>query len=194
MGGCMATGAPSNPPCVIIDSNILIAICCKEAGRHALAHAELVSYASRGYEFFAPGCIVSECLYVLAEKLDRHRTLTPGEHAAALSDLCSYMTMLLPLPGSDFSLTARSEQIRSGYGASRSADGIFIAMAEELTATRATEILTFDTGLPRQASRNAPTVSVRVLPTVVPSAPAPAVAPTGSPSPTPPSPTTPSAP
>ena len=67
---------------MIVDSNVLIAICCKEAGRHALADAELVSYASRGYQFFAPGCIVSECLYVLAEKVDRHKTLTPAEHAA----------------------------------------------------------------------------------------------------------------
>jgi predicted nucleic acid-binding protein len=91
----MATSPPSNPPCVIVDSNVLIAICCKEAGRHALADAELVSYASRGYQFLAPGCIVSECLYVLAEKVDRHKTLTPAEHAAALADLCTYMGMFL---------------------------------------------------------------------------------------------------
>ena len=91
-----------------------------------------MNYASRGYQFFAPGCIVSECLYVLAEKVDRDKTLTPPEHAAALADLCTYMGMLLPPPSGDFSLTARSEQIRSGYGASRSADGVFIALAEEL--------------------------------------------------------------
>ncbi len=66
----MATSPPSDPPCLIIDSNILIAIGCKEAGRHALADAGLVSYASRGFQFFAPACILSECLYVLAEKVD----------------------------------------------------------------------------------------------------------------------------
>ncbi len=114
MGGCMAASTPSNPPCVVIDSNVLIAISCKEAGRHALADAELVSYASRGCQFFAPGCIVSECLYVLAEKVNRHKTLTTVEHAAALADLCTYMGMLSPPPSGDFSLTARSEQIRSG--------------------------------------------------------------------------------
>lgn len=193
-GECMATGPPSNPPCVIIDSNVLIAICCKEAGRHTLANAELVSYASGGYQFFAPGCIVSECLYILAEKVDRHKTLTPTEHAAALADLCTCMRMLLPPPGGDFALTARSEQIRSGYGASRSADGIFIALAEELTASRTAEILTFDTELPKQASKNAPTVSVRVLTTVAPSAPTSAGAPTPTPPPTPPAPSIPAAP
>ncbi len=181
----MATSPPSNPPCVTIDSNVLIAICCKEVGRHALADAELVNYASRGYEFFAPGCIVSECLYVLAEKVDRHKTLTPAEHAAALADLRTYMGMLLPPPSGDFSLTARAEQIRSGYGASRSADGIFIALAEELTASRTTEILTFDTELSKQAMKNAPTVSVRVLTTVALSAARPAAAPAATPPPTP---------
>ena len=92
------------------------------------------------------------------------------------------MGMLLPPPSGDFSLTARSEQIRSGYGASRSADGIFIALAEELTATRATEVLTFDTELSKQARKNAPTVTVRALSTQGPGAPT-------SP-PTPPPPTT----
>jgi predicted nucleic acid-binding protein len=191
MGACMAASTPGNSPCVVIDSNVLIAICCKEAGRHALADAELVSYASRGCQFFAPGCIVIECLYVLAEKVDRHKTLTPAEHAAALADLCTYMGMLSPPPSGDFSLTARSEQIRSGYGASRSADGIFIALAEELAATRSAELLTFDTELPKQASKNAPTVSVRVLTTVPSTAPPPSAAPTGgSPPATPPTATT----
>lgn len=165
----MAASPSSNPPCLIIDSNVLIAICCKEAGRHALADAELVDHAARGYQFFAPGCIVSECLYVLAEKVERHGTLARAEHAAALADPCAFMGMLLPPPGGDFSLTARAEQIRTGYGASRSADGIFIALAEELTATRTTELLTFDAELPRQAKRNAPSVSVRVLTPTAPS-------------------------
>jgi len=181
----MATSPANNPPCVTIDSNILIAICCKEAGRHALADSELVNYASRGYKFFAPGCIVSECLYVLAQKLDRDKTLTPPEHAAALADLCTYMGMLLPPPSGDFSLTARSEEVRSGYGASRSADGVFIALAEELTATCPTEILTFDAELAKQARRNAPTVSVRVLTTVAPGSATPTVAPAPIPPPPP---------
>jgi len=183
----MATRPASNPPCVTIDSNVLIAISCKEVGRHALADAELANYATNGYEFFAPGCIVSECLYVLAEKVDRHKTLTPSEHAAALADLCTYMGMLLPPPSGDFSLTSRAEQIRSGYGASRSADGIFIALAEQLTASRVTEILTFDSDLSKQAMKNAPTVSVRVLTPIAPSSASPAVAPGA----TPPPPTTP---
>jgi predicted nucleic acid-binding protein len=166
-GGSMATSPSSSPPCLTIDSNILIAICSKEAGRHVLAHAELTSYATRGYEFYAPGYIAGECLYVLCRKLEVDRSITPAEHAAAVADLSTYLRMILPPPNGEASLVARAEQMRSGFGCSRSADGLFIALAEELTASRTTELLTFDTGIPNQVRRNAPTVSVRLLPTVM---------------------------
>ncbi len=147
-GGSMATSPPSSPPCLTIDSNVLIAICSKEAGRHVLAHAELASYATRGYEFYAPGYIVGECLYVLCRKLEVDRSITPAEHAAAVVDLSTYMRMILPPPSGEASLVTRAEQIRSGFGCSRSADGLFIALAEELTASRTTELLTFDSRPP----------------------------------------------
>ena len=78
----------------MIDSNVLIAICSKEAGRHAAAHAELTSYATRGYEFYAPGSILGECLYVLCRKVDVDRSITPAEHASAVADLSTYMGMI----------------------------------------------------------------------------------------------------
>ena len=133
----MATVPPSKPPCLTIDSNVLIAICAKEAGRHTLAHAELTAYATQGYQFYAPGYILGECLYVLCRKLEVDRTLTPAEHAAAVADLSTYMGMILPPPNGEASLVIRAEQIRSGYGCSRSADGIFIALAEELDLNQA---------------------------------------------------------
>jgi predicted nucleic acid-binding protein len=169
-GGSMATSSPTSPPCLTIDSNILIAICSKEVGRHTLADAELTSYAMRGYEFYAPGYIVGECLYVLCRKLEVDRSITPAEHAVAVADLSTYMKMILPPPNGEASLVTRAEEIRGGFGCSRSADGLFIALAEELTASRTTELLTFDAGIPSQTRRHAPTVAVRVLPTVVGSA------------------------
>ena len=182
----MATNPPSRPPALTIDSNVLIAICSKEAGRHALAHAELMSDASRGFEFFAPGYIVGECLYVLCRKLEVDRTLTPAEHAAAVADLSTYMGMILPPPSGEASLVNRAEQIRSGYGCSRSADAIFIALAEQLAATRPTRLLTFDTGFKNRASRNAPTVDVHEL-----MPPAAGAVTAAAPPPAPPSPATP---
>ena len=174
----MATVPPSNPPCVTIDSNVLIAICAKEAGRHTLAHAELTAYANQGYDFYAPGYILGECLYVLCRKLEVDGTLTPVEHAAAIADLSTYMGMILPPPNGEASLVIRAEKIRSGYGCSRSADGIFIALAEELAATRTCKLLTFDTGFKNQASTNAPTVDVQELATPATGTPPPATPPT----------------
>src|SRR5271166_3204870 len=68
---------------------------------------------------------------------------------------------------------------RSGYGCSRSADGIYIALAEDLTARGTAELVTFDTGMPNQVAANAPAVTVRLLPTLSP------VPPVTSPSPPP---------
>ena len=73
------------------------------------------------------------------------------------------MASVLPPPNGEASLIHRAEQIGSGYGCSRSADGLYIALAEELTATRPTILLTFDQGLPNQAAANAPTVTVKGL-------------------------------
>ncbi|MGO9599350.1 MAG: type II toxin-antitoxin system VapC family toxin [Isosphaeraceae bacterium] len=181
----MATVSPSKQPCLTVDSNVLIAICAKEAGRHTLAHAELTAYATQGYEFYAPGLILGECLYVLCRKLELDGTLTPAEHAAAVADLSTYMGMILPPPNGEASLVIRAEQIRSGYGCSRSADGIFLALAEELAATRTCRLLTFDTGFKGQARTNAPIVDVHELVTPATGTPPPASPPTPAAAPSP---------
>lgn len=61
-------------------------------------------------------------------------------------------------------IIAEALYVLCGYSCRRSADGIYIALAEELAQTRTTELLTFDTDLPKQAARNAPTVKVNLLP------------------------------
>ena len=73
------------------------------------------------------------------------------------------MRTVLPPPNGDSVLIERAEQISSGYGCSRSADGIYIALAEELTQTRPTVLLTFDKELQKQANKQAPSVVVQVL-------------------------------
>ena len=45
----------------------------------------------------------------------------------------------------------------------RTADSIYPALAEELAQTRPAVLLTFDPGIPNQAAKNAPTVTVQVL-------------------------------
>lgn len=157
----MAT-VTTNPPSVTIDANVLIALCSKEVDQYAIAHAEMVRYATEGYQFYAPGVVVAESLFILCKKL-QDSSLSPADHAAAVTDLCTFMAMIHPPPSGDGALVARAEQIRQGYGCSRSADGIYIALTEELTKKGEAEILTFDGGMKNQARANAPKVKVNVL-------------------------------
>ncbi len=152
----------SNPGAVTIDANVMIAISSREAGHDAVATAELGRYASLGYEWFAPGTIISETLYILCGKLNSG-ILSPADYATAVQTFARTMNSVLPPPTGDAALVLRAEQIGSGYGCSRSADGIYIALAEQLAQTQPTVLLTFDKGLPKQAAMHAPTVMVHLL-------------------------------
>jgi len=158
----MASNPTNSPGAVVIDANVVIAISAKEAGRDMAATAELTRYASLGYEWFAPGTIVSETLYILCGKLNSG-ILSPADYATAVQTFARTMNSILPPPGGDAGLVLRAEQIGGGYGCSRSADAIYIALAEQLALTRPTVLLTFDKGLPKQAAARAPTVSVHLL-------------------------------
>jgi predicted nucleic acid-binding protein len=158
----MAMLPVSQPPSLTIDANVLIALCAKERDKHAIADAELTRYAQAGYRFYAPGVVVAECLYVLCKKLEENR-ISPTDHATAVADLCTYMGMILPPPQGDRALLARADQIRTGYGCSRSSDSLYVALTEELSGAGPAELLTFDAGLQNQVRANAPSVVIRLL-------------------------------
>lgn len=151
-----------SPGVVVIDANILIAICARETDKFSLAETALKDYAARGWLFYAPGVIVSEVLYILCGKL-QSGSLAPVDHAKAVQDFADQMRVVLPPPFGDASLIIRAETLRSGYGCSRSADGIYLALAEALSQQGVTELLTFDSGLINQATKNAPTVKINLL-------------------------------
>jgi predicted nucleic acid-binding protein len=161
-GPCMTVSLFSNPGAVTIDANVMIAISSREAGRDAAATTELSRYASIGYEWFAPGTIVSETLYILCGK-HSSGILTTADYAASVQTFARIMSSVLSPPSGEAALILRAEHIGSGYGCSRSADGIYIALAEQLAQTRPSILLTFDKGLPKQATRHAPTVQVHLL-------------------------------
>jgi predicted nucleic acid-binding protein len=79
--------APSNPQgSVVIDANVLIAICSKEAGRHIKAEDRLKHYGQQGWHLYAPGVIVAETLYVLCGKYQSSpegRSSNQGQTAGA---------------------------------------------------------------------------------------------------------------
>lgn len=158
----MVSSPPSSPGALVIDANVTIALAAKETGRETISLAEMTRYARLGYVWYAPGVLIAETLYVLCGKKQRGE-LSPADYVTAVTGFQKTMTSIHPPPDGDRALIAHAEQIGDSYGCSRSADGIYIALAEELTKTRPTVLLTFDQSMPNQAARNAPSVTVQVL-------------------------------
>ena len=159
----MASATKVSPASVVLDANVVIALCANEADKVANADAKVKEYLADGSHFYAPGVLVAECLYVLCRKL-MDGVLTPVEHGAAVQALIAMAAAIDPPPHGDRSLIQRAEAIRGTLGCSRSADGIYLALADELAKNSTTEILTFDTGMPSQAVAGAVGAQVVVLP------------------------------
>ncbi len=158
----MATIPASSSPAIVIDANVMIALCAKETDKYAMALAQIQQYVHDGFVAYAPGGIVMETLYALCRKL-QDGFLTTTEHAQAVQHFEQRMLGILPPPNGEASLVARAEQIRGTYSCRRSADALYIALAEELTQMGSTELVTFDADLQKQAAAAAPSVVVRLL-------------------------------
>jgi predicted nucleic acid-binding protein len=153
---------PSNPGAVVVDANILISICAKEPS-HTTAETALADYATKSFAFYAPNVIVPEVLYVLCQQL-QSGLLVQAEYEKAILAFKKQLAPISMPPGGDASLIDRAIEIQSGYGCSRSADCLYIALAEELAKSGAAELLTFDKGAVNQVARHAPSVKVNLLP------------------------------
>ncbi len=147
---------------VVLDANVAISVAAKEAATEVKAKATIAQYTNSGHAFFAPGVIISETFYALRNQM-KNGILTPAEYGQAVLDFDALMRNVGPPPNGDVSLILRADQICTGYGASRSADAIYIALAEELSRVCPARLLTFDRDLVKQAARNAPTVNVHLL-------------------------------
>ena len=151
----------SLPNAVVIDACILVSISSNEACSYKIAEKSFDTYAMNGWEFFAPNVIISEGMFALCKKLNAN-ILTAKDHDKAVESYLDY-TSFISLHNNESSLMKRAVEIRKGYGCSRSADGIYIALAEELTKSRTTEFLTLDGGMKNQISNSAPTVNLNLL-------------------------------
>lgn len=159
----MASTPASSPGSVVIDANVLIAICAREKDKFDKAQDALNDYARSGWLFYAPGVVIGEVLYVLCGKL-QNGTFTTIEHKKAIKSFEAQIRAILPPPNGDAALVNKAEELRSGYGCSRSADSIYLALAWELAQSVATELLTFDKDLEKQAVKNAPSLKINLLP------------------------------
>ena len=147
---------------VVIDANVLVAICAKEP-HSRIAEDALDDYAARNWFFYAPGALLTEGLFILCRKL-HDGMLTDVEHTEAVANFNDYMQGIRPSPLGDVRFILRNEEIRKGYSCLHSADAFYIALTEALAADGAAELLTFDKRLVNVAANNAPSVKVNLLP------------------------------
>ena len=153
---------PNNPAgAVVIDANILIAICSKEP-TEATARAALTYYINKNWAVYAPGVLSSEVLFVLCKKV-QNGIINEDTYQKAVEDLIDFISVILPPPNGDAALLIRAEQIRTNYSCLHTTDGFYLALTEELGRLGASEFLTFDQGTVNVAARNAPTVNVNLL-------------------------------
>jgi predicted nucleic acid-binding protein len=152
----------SRPSAVVIDSNVLISICSKETS-HSTAVQALADFAAKSSVFYVPGVLVAEVLFVLCRKLS-DGTLTVSAYDEAIEILKDHLAVMLPPPHGDSALVQRAKEIQTGYSCLHSADCLYVALAEELTASGHAEFLTFDKRVVNLAANNAPTVNVNLLP------------------------------
>ena len=158
----MAIPPGSSLSAVVPDASVLVSIVAKEAYSYPVTVAQMRQYAQDGWLVYAPGVIVSEALFALCRKL-QNSILTAAQHARAVQRLARATAGVLPPPMGEAALIERAEQIRGSYGCSRSADSLYIALAEQLAQTRQTEFVTLDMAIPAWAASAAPTVTVRLL-------------------------------
>jgi predicted nucleic acid-binding protein len=92
---------------VVVDANIPIAIVTSEPGEPKET-AAINQYAGQNYEFYAPGALLAETLYVLCGKL-QDSNLTPTEHNQAIQDLDAFMKIVQSPPNGESVLMLRSE-------------------------------------------------------------------------------------
>ena len=85
---------------VILDANILIALCANES-KQSKAEIALEIYANDGWEFYAPNIIVAEVLYVLCQK-HQSGTLTDKSYEQAVENFQDQMKAVKTISDATF--------------------------------------------------------------------------------------------
>jgi predicted nucleic acid-binding protein len=155
--------ASVKPPATVVDASFVVGLCAKEANKHATAKAKLAQCAVDGAELFAPGLLVNEVMYALCNQRQSN-VLGHQEYVLAMQSFIALMRNINPPPLGDASLITRADQILNSMGCSHTADSFYLALAEQLQASRTTTVVTFDEGMDAHAKATAATVQVELLP------------------------------
>jgi predicted nucleic acid-binding protein len=158
---------PAPPYAAILDASFVVAICAKESDKEPIASPLMTSLMAAGGSFHAPAALVSEVLYVLCKKLQEGK-LSTAEHAKALDSLEDICALLSRRPDGDAPLFRRADAIRAGHTCRLCADGLYVALAEQVAQQERAVLITFDDGQERMAKREAPTVTVMLLVPITP--------------------------
>ncbi len=154
--------ASNTPGAAVVDASVFTSLCAKET-THATAAQALAGYAFKGWSFHTPNVVVAEVLFALCRKLNNGE-LTPLAYEEAVQNFQDQMVAVSTPPLGDAAFIKRAVDIQKGYGCSRSADSIYIALAEKLAQSVPVEIVTFDKDMVNQAAKNARAVTINLLP------------------------------
>ena len=147
---------------VVVDASVAAAICAREAQLEPVALSALRHYAGQGCHFYAPGVLTSEVLFVLCRQRSDGR-LDSNSFVQATIDLEALLSTILPPPREESALVPIATRICGDCDCRRTADSLYIALAEQLGSTATTVLLTFDRDMRNQAAANAPSVNVDLL-------------------------------
>lgn len=151
----------STPNAIVVDANVLIAICSKEQDTYPIANAAFGQYAQSGWEFFAPNIVVAEVLFALCVKR-QNGAIDQSEYDRAI-ELFRDLMQIITTPDDEATLIQRAVEIRRSYDCKRTSDSLYIAFADQLGQTCVSEIVTFDKGFKNQIASGAPAVSLNLL-------------------------------
>jgi hypothetical protein len=63
-----SNAAGAHTGAVVLDANVLIALCAREQDKLLTAETALAAYTAKGWLFYAPGVILGEVLYITKYK------------------------------------------------------------------------------------------------------------------------------
>lgn len=102
---------PSSQGAVVIDANILLAICTKES-KQTIAETALDDYAAKGWTLHAPAAILIEFMFIACQKL-KSGALSQADYDKAVVYFSNYLSVILPPPNGDAALVKRAKEIQA---------------------------------------------------------------------------------
>lgn len=156
------TDRPAIDTVVVIDASFMIGICARERDKHDQARTLLEEYQDSHCRLYAPGVMLTECCFVLCKK-KRDGEIGAADHTLAVESLIMSMKGVSPTPCNESDLIRRADFFAEPYGCNFVNDSMYLALAEYLSLSGPTDLLTFDKKMHDRATNLAPAIRSRLL-------------------------------